>query len=130
MLLVKSFEVPIYSLDIIVCVADKFEDAIRKFKLIDLDPVTVEDSMAFTFASDHIGKLEIYLIFANTKESLTFDTIIHELTHVTSYLCQYRGIKFDENNDEAIAYFNGYVGGKVMDIMQGFKQKLASSVTH
>ena len=127
MLLVKSFEVPIYSLDVVVCVTDKFEEAIKKFKLVDLDPSTVQDSMAFAYASDHVGKLEVYLIFSNEEEALSNNTILHELTHLTSYLCQYRGIKFDETNDEPIAYFNGYAGGRVMDIMDVFRAKLANT---
>lgn len=124
-MLVKSIEVQIYSLDVIVCITESFKEAIKKFKLNDLDPNSYdEEALAFSYASDHTGKLEIYLVFK--PSDLSYDTVIHELTHLTSYWCKHRGIVYDEDNDEPIAYFNGYVGGKVMEIIEKFKKQLIS----
>ncbi len=113
---VRTIEVPIYCLDIVVSVVSDFEEINTKFKL-DLEPQ--EGAKAFCFASDHIGKLEIYLGFH--PDYLDHDTILHELVHVIAYLCKHRDIKFDPDNDEPIAYFFGYVGERILQIIEKYK---------
>lgn len=125
MLLVKTIEIPIYHLDVVVCVTDNLDEPIRKFKL-DLEKGDYKDAAGFAHDTHEAGKLRMYLAFDH--KSLDYDTVLHELTHLTSYLLIHRGIKWDENNDEPMAYFNGYVGNRVLKIIDEFKKILKVGV--
>lgn len=43
-----------------------------------------------------------------------YTDIFHEVEHATAGLCAYHGIKMDPDNDEAIAYLQGWIGEWVM----------------
>ncbi len=118
---VKTIEIPIYDMDVIICIHQKHDDVIKKFKL-DLDPRDYDDARAFSFADTKSGQLEIF--FWLSDANVDSNTIFHEFIHVISYFCQHRDTKYDPKNDEPIAYLGGYIGERIMDTIDLYKKTI------
>ena len=111
---VKTFEIPIYCADVILVIHEDFEEIDEKYKLELQDEFgdSPNNAMAITHVnSDEKGKLEIYILLK--PSCLDIDTVAHEILHVINWICVEKGMEHDINNDESLAYLQGYIMGKV-----------------
>lgn len=107
---ITTIELPIYNLDIVILI-DNWEEANKKFKLgLDEDWYL---SHAITMTHPvYTDKYEIFLLLR--KPYLDYNTVLHELHHVLNMFCNCKGIIPDPENDEALAYLQGYIGEKIL----------------
>lgn len=117
---IRTIEVPIYELDVIVVVTNHMSHVIDRFNL-NVDKDGLDIVKAFTVDVENPLKLEIYMIFH--KDHANINTVLHELTHLTSFLCKHRDIRHDVDNDESLAYFNGWVGSEVFEVIDKYHQR-------
>ncbi len=97
---VKTLNIPIYDLKLIV--------------VIDDCAWTIYDE---PFVPDNI----IYLLLRSGE--MDYGTIVHELMHVISGVCKLRGLEMDHENDESLAYLQGWAGDKVFKARDIFLNK-------
>lgn len=57
-------------------------------------------------------------LFHFYSKSLSHDNIAHEVHHAVNKICQTAGIYPDQENDEFMAYFHGWLTGKVYLILE------------
>ena len=115
---ITTIELPIYDLEIVVII-DKWEEANKKFKLRFTEAEYQAEAWTI-YDEPYLSHSEIFMLF---KESaLDYNTLLHELTHCISGVCKLRGIKLDENNDEPLAYLQGYIGEKLLNFRDKYFQ--------
>lgn len=108
---ITTIELPIYDLQLVVII-DSWEEANKKFKL----NFSEDDynCCAWTIHNEPgMSNSEVYLMLRDPF--VDYGTIMHEMIHVISAICELRNIAFDTQNDEPIAYLNGYIGQKVFE---------------
>jgi hypothetical protein len=112
---VKTFEIPIYYIDLIMVVHSDMREIDEKYGLGLKNHEGWDDpNDCHAFTQTHPvwkGKAEIYVCFK--PEALDHDTIGHELCHIMSQIAIQKGIILDPANDEPIAYLQGYVSAKI-----------------
>lgn len=108
---ITTIELPIYNLDIIVIIND-WQEANRKFKL-QFREEDYEVCAWTIYDEPYIDNNEIFLLLR--QPYLDNETILHELIHVISGICNRRGIVMDPTNDEPLAYLQGYIGNKILE---------------
>lgn len=77
------------------------------------------------FADSCMGKYmyirssgECFLWLKNIPSNLEdINTLTHEAFHITVYLLEGKGVKFDINNHEQYAYLNGYINQKIFETL-------------
>lgn len=107
---ITTIELPIYDLEIVIII-DKWQEANKKFKLRFTE--SEYEAAAWTIYDEpYLSGSEIFMLFK--EDSLDYNTILHELTHCISGVCKLRDIKLDKDNDEPIAYLQGYIGEKLL----------------
>lgn len=75
--------------------------------------ITKSLNSGFTFSNPKL-KVSIVYISPVTSKAEWFNTLVHELKHVQSHICEYYDI--DESGEEA-AYLIGYLMKNVMQMM-------------
>lgn len=116
---ITTIELPIYDIEIVIII-NNWEEASKKFKL----KFTEEEyeAEAWTiYNAPYLSDSEIFMLFKD--DSLDYNTMIHELTHCISGICKLRGIGLDIENDEPIAYLQGYVGQKLFEFRDKYLAK-------
>lgn len=105
---VSKVRIPIYEMNLIIVVEKDFHVSNKKFKLeLEENEKDINTPHAWTVNREN----EIYLLL--NPSHLDYNTICHELTHVLLFIADQRNIKLDVENDEPLAYLNGYIGEKV-----------------
>lgn len=116
---VTTIELPIYNLEIVIII-NGWEEANKRFKL----GFTERDyqACAWTIYGEKVQTDdEIYVLLRDGY--LDYSTILHEQLHIMSGLCELRNIKMDPNNDEPLAYLQGYIGSKIFE----FRDKILAN---
>lgn len=112
---IRTVEIPVYYVDVIIVIYDDFLAVDKKYKLKLKEafaPEDANDCHAVTHLHpDYVDKNEIYVLFK--PQHLNIDTFSHELIHVIGYICSTRGIFMDCDNDEPMAYLQGYISGEL-----------------
>lgn len=109
---ITTIELPIYELDIVTVISDDFSTVNKKFRL----SLTEEDFDVHALTllhPEYRGRHEVYLILK--PKYLDYNTVCHELEHIVMYICQAKGISPDPENDEPLAYLQGYIGQKIFE---------------
>jgi len=117
---VRTIEIPVYYIDLVVVIHRDFNEVDRKFKLELKErwaPEDPNDSDAITHQHP-INLNEIYVIFS--PEYLGINAFSHELMHVIGYICSVRGITPDCENDEPLAYLQGYISEELAKIVVAY----------
>lgn len=110
-----TIEIPIYDIDVIVIIDSNWVDVNEKFEL-DLSENDLK-AEAWTICDE--GRFnEIYVLFK--PETIDNETLLHELFHIISRICEARDIVMDHKNDEPLAYLQGYIGQRVFEIRDQF----------
>lgn len=108
---IKTFEIPIYFIDVILVIHDDFELIDKKYKLNlreGFDGDDPNECHALTCIHPKYNeKSEIYVLFK--PKWLDIDTLSHEITHIISNISVLKGIVLDPSNDEPLAYLTGYI---------------------
>ena len=69
---------------------------------------------------NHLGKTWYrsgsVIIWCRSK-SLT--TLVHELLHATTYILDYKGVPISQDNDECMAYLQGYLLTQALGLKNG-----------
>lgn len=122
---VRTFEIPVYYIDVILAIHDDFNQIDQKYKLklketwIEEDP---NDSHAITYMHpEYHDKVEIYVMLK--PKWLDIDTLSHEVAHIISFICSTKGIIIDPDNDEPLAYLQGYVSRKLGEGILSYMDK-------
>lgn len=116
---ITTIELPIYDLELVVLI-NSWEEANKKFKLGFKE--TDYSACAWTIYGEKCqSDSEIYLLL---KDGYLDDkTILHELYHIISGICELRCIKPDPVNDEPLAYLQGYIGQKLFEFRDKYIEK-------
>lgn len=117
---VRTVEIPVYYIDLILVIHEDFNVVDKKFKLKLKEtyaPDDPDECDAITHQHPE-NKNEIYMLM--TPDLLEIDSFNHELVHVMSYICSARGITLDYDNDEPIAYLQGYISKKLTEAVVAY----------
>lgn len=101
---------PIFHYDVIVVIADDFEEAAKKLKLAIMPVETFTQNEALHFAVTNEPKS---FLFFHPKAD--HGTIAHEVWHAVRRLHEYIGAEFE---NEVVAYLLGYYVRHVEDIVR------------
>lgn len=114
---VRTLEIPIFYIDIIVIIHSNINEVDVKFKLGLKDafyPDDPNECHAVTCNGPvYEDKSEIYVIFK--PKFLSADTFAHELTHIMNFICIAKGMNPSSADDEPYAYLQGYVVKRLME---------------
>lgn len=106
-------KIPIYGGSIAIVVAEDPKDLYKLFSKESLDYVEIGTDYlyAHSLVLDHKGRncYTIVLNFKSEAGDMTYGTIAHEALHIKNMLFERRHISINTQNDEADAYFVGYV---------------------
>ena len=111
----KRFKIPVFSSEVSVVCCESPEGAHRKVSscgfMIDLEqfPNTVE-ARTFGFSG---GRVLVWLT-KFPKNSETIGVLVHELTHVATFIARYCGIVFSVDSEEVFAYVSGYLTTQIL----------------
>ena len=119
MYLHKSYPIPLYStskktrIHIIVTDRknwDKMIATLNFFSDIEEEHAwTYDDVSAFYTSTELKGISNFWIVFKDTKQSLSLNTLGHEVVHMVNGIFKSRGIKLYLDNDEPQAYLTGWV---------------------
>lgn len=70
---------------------------------------TYDDVSAFYTSTELKGISNFWIVFKDTKQSLSLNTLGHEVVHMVNGIFKSRGIKLSLDNDEPQAYLTGWV---------------------
>ena len=59
----------------------------------------------------------LFVSFHDLKTAKNVPILVHELTHVKSFISEFLGLRCDTDNDEWEAYFNQYLIQLFMDVI-------------
>lgn len=105
---VSNVKIPIYEINLTIVVEKDFNIVNKTFKLgLEENEKDVNAPHAWTVNKED----EIYLLL--NPNHLDYNTLCHELTHILLFVADQRNIELDVENDEPLAYLNGYIGEKV-----------------
>ena len=108
-----TIELPIYENNIIVII-DSWEEANQQYDL----NFTKEDYTADGWTIHNHGNLDSEDILVMLKtDTANYSIICHELFHCVSAVCSKKGIKMDIENDEPLAYLQGYLADKIFQFV-------------
>ena len=107
---ITTIELPIYNLDIVFIIQDNWEHYNKKFKL-NLDSDELQAHAVTTVHSEYKEKHELFLLLK--PKYLDYNTLCHELMHLVMYICELKGIRPEQDNDEPLAYLQGYLAEKL-----------------
>lgn len=116
---ITTIELPIYYLDIVVIIESDWLQVSKKFKL-GITEVDLQAN-AWTIHDEAGDENEIFLLLK--PSALDYWTITHELMHIITKICICRAITMDAQNDEPLAYLQGYIGQKLFEFRDKFIQK-------
>lgn len=118
---ITTIELPIYITDIIVII-DNWEESDKKFDLY-LERDDFKAHALTWLYPEYEKKHEIFVLLKT--DFLDYNTLCHELYHIVMYVCEAKGIKPDEDNDEPLSYLQGYIAEKLFAFRDKYlKEKL------
>jgi hypothetical protein len=117
---ITTIELPIYHLDIVILISDSWETYNKKFKL-NLDSEYLSAHAVTTVHPEYKEKHEIYLLLK--PKYLDYNTLCHELMHLVMYICDLKGIRPEQDNDEPLAYLQGYLAEELFKFRDLFITK-------
>jgi len=113
---ITTIELPIYEVDIIV-VIDSWEEANKQYDLRFIE----EDYDVDGWTIHTHGSLKTEEILVMLKSStITYNVICHEVFHCVSAVCKKKGIIMDIENDEPLAYLQGYIAEKIFEFRDNY----------
>ena len=115
---VKTINLPIYDLDIVVVIND-WLIANKRFRL-GMDEAKLMNATAWSIEDFMDTRDEIYLLFDD--KNLDYSIIIHEIFHVVLEICNAKDIVVDFKNQEPVTYLAGYIGEEVFKIIDKHKK--------
>ena len=71
--------------------------------------------------SDTDSRVSFVCVSSATSYSQMVDTIVHEIKHVQSHICEYYDV--DEDSEDA-AYLIGYIARQIYKLLSKYKRKL------
>lgn len=101
--------IPIYDYRLHVIVTSDIEEVNKKYNL--------NYSNFKGLCLRHTKRRLLSIIF-NNKKGINFGTIAHEIVHVKNYIFYECGYNNDVSNDEAEAYFVGWLTNKVVTTLK------------
>jgi hypothetical protein len=115
---VKTINLPIYDLDIVVIINDWVE-ANKRLKL-GIEDDDLMNAQAWSIENFVDTRGELYLLYRDGF--LDNGTLIHEIVHCVLEICDNRGIVVDFQNQEPVTYLAGYIGEQVFAVVEKYKQ--------
>ena len=115
------FIVPIYDMEVRIVILDEGEDFHTVFPKLPKDSVD-SDGVAHCLVDD-TGRSNIII----EREYVDFDTITHEVYHLTLAIINNAGLVQSDDSEEAYAYLNGYLNGQVI---KSIVKKLNIEIKH
>ncbi len=118
--MITTIEIDIYNVDVIVVIEEDWTATNKKFKL----GLEEEDLKFYAWTIQHPeykDKHETWLLLKPRK--LDNNTILHELLHIVNFIAEQKGIDTSPSNDEALAYLQGYIGVKILEIRDKYIAK-------
>lgn len=114
--LYKRIAIPIYECDLIVCIGDSIEESVdaiprRHKEMVDLS--NFDNSCQGVSFVRHP-----FYILCFTTESIGSGIVHHEIGHVTRSLMCDIGFKIYADNDEPLAYLEGWMSDKVYAFLE------------
>ena len=103
-----KFRVPIYDMEVRVVILEEGEDFYTAFPKLPKDSMEA-DGVAHCLVDD-TGRANIVI----EKEYLDFDTVTHEVYHLTLAILNNAGLVQSDDSEEAYAYLNGYLNGHII----------------
>jgi hypothetical protein len=104
----KTFEIDIYKVKLhLIVIKDNITNVIKEFGLTDEGKEINEQSNAFCEAKLIDRQLNLFLIFRT--DYFTPFYITHEVFHAVGYIANSVNIIYDFDNEEPLAYLNGYI---------------------
>jgi hypothetical protein len=111
----RKISVPIYGIDVNIIVLGKDEDHAKLLPNLPND--LLEGSTVAHCIIDDTGNASIIL----DKDYCDDDTVTHEVFHLTIAILNSAGIRMSDKSEEAYAYLNGYLNGKILKIIDKIK---------
>ena len=109
----EKITIPIYSATLWVVVADNIKRERKKW-----DYMFGEDDGKWTALCCYTGNGDFGLFF---RDNATIEDIAHEVFHCTHRVLDWASVKFDKDNHESAALLNGWLMGKVMEVVKKLK---------
>ena len=113
--------IPIYFGEFWVIITDNFYKSGLEIGM-DL-PTSIDDclGLATTKTLLHAG---VFIVFIKTNKIDHYDVIAHEALHTVNAVFKSRGIEIDTSNDEAQAYFLGWVVSRIHEAINTHKKTI------
>lgn len=107
----KEFPIPLYETTLVLIVSKDIEKSVKKLnkKHKNTTPIVIEQDSAGVVFEYYIDKY--YLILS--EDSVTINTVCHEIYHLTERLSRHRNI-FEE---EAKAWIQGYLSENILNYL-------------
>ena len=113
--------IPLYNLVIYIKIYSTFKDLkkgyfqhIKRYNIAEEGDQDVHFSAAVVVPTNQIDKAYLLL----QKDFLDYNTITHEVYHLTNRILYHRGVTFDILDDEPFAILNGYLNQEVINYLQ------------
>jgi hypothetical protein len=103
----SRFKVPIYDIEVRIIILEDGEDFQTVFPGLPIGGVT-DEGVAHCMVDD-TGRANIII----EREYVDYDTITHEVYHLTCAILNNAGLVQSSDSEEAYAYLNGYLNSKV-----------------
>lgn len=109
--MITTVEIALYNVDVVFVIDEDWSLINKKFKL----GLTEEDLKFYAWTIEHPDYKDKYETWVLLKPSkLDYNTVLHELLHVVNFIALQKGIEVSAENDEALAYLQGYIGEKLL----------------
>ncbi len=112
----KEINIPIYFGKLIIFNVEKMSDLNEKFNFNADDSW---DSYCFKKLLDDYTMT--YCIAINVN-NISFSIVAHEVVHLVNYIFEHVGVQLDLHNDEAQAYFTGWVFEQIENFIKENKK--------
>lgn len=113
--------IPLYNLIIYIKVYSSFDalkkgyfQHIKRYRIVEEDNLNSHFAAAIIVPPNQIDKTYLLL----QKDFLDYNTITHEVYHLTNRILYHQGVTFNIIDDEPFAILNGYLNQEVINYLQ------------
>lgn len=101
-------DIPIYTRKLVFVLSDNPEEEAKKLNLVFDDDKKFFDCRGVAFFSTYKNR-DAYFIFVRDRLVTPWDTIAHEVLHITNMIMSRAGVEASNTNDEAHCYLLGWI---------------------
>lgn len=109
---IKTKSVPLYKGELVLVVTNH-KKKVRKMFPKSFDKG--DEPYAHAIEGNYKGHMGYHVVlnFDHSFADMTYGTVSHEAYHITSFIADKVGILHDPDNDEAMAYLNGWIADQL-----------------